>query len=140
MRRSIVLICLFLAGALPGAVTPTATAGAATSPDKPGFYEKDGDYFAVGEAVHVVATRDKAEKLALQDAVARAAALLEKKGLGKKRQIEKGVENAVVLQTDLGAFKLGKAKIETVYQERWEAPDGKEAWNARVMISIRKIR
>jgi hypothetical protein len=46
------------------------------------------------------------------------------------------VENAVLKESSLGSLKLGRARIETVYQERWEAPDGKEGWSVRVMISV----
>jgi hypothetical protein len=141
MRHIILALCLCGATALAAAPIKIEVSGnttAAKSLDVPGFYEKDGEYYAVGEAVHVVATRDKAEKLALKDAVDRALKALEKKNAGKKRKIEKGAENAALLETQLNELKLGKATIESVYQERWQAPDGKDAWDVKVKISIRR--
>lgn len=141
MRHIILSLCLLAAAGLnaaPSKVDAQGDSRAASSLDKPGFYEKDGQYYAVGEAVHVVASRDAAEKLALKDAVDRALKALEKKNMGKKRKIEKGAENAALLETQLNELKLGKTTIESVYQERWQAPDGKDAWDVKVKISIRR--
>jgi len=141
MRNILIALCLLGATALPAApskVEGSGDTGTAKRLEEAGFYERDGEYVAVGEAVRVVASRDKAEKLALKDAVERALKALEKKNAGKKRSIEKGTENAALLETQLNELKLGKANIRSVYQERWQAPDGKEAWDVRVMISIRR--
>ena len=141
MRPIILTLCSLLAAGLPAAANiaePLTGTSTAKLYDKPGFYEKDGEYYAVGEAVHVVASRDKAEKLALKDAVDRALKALEKKNEGKKRAIDKGTENGQLLETQLNELKLGKARIQSVVQERWQAPEGKDAWDVRVMISIRR--
>ena len=105
--------------------------------EKPGSYEKKDTAYAVGDTVYVTASRAQAEQEALKNAIDKMAELLQKKGLGSKRDIALGVENSVTKETDLKAFKLGKARIESVYQERWEAPEGKEAWSVRVKISVR---
>jgi hypothetical protein len=113
----------------------TATAKAL---DKPGVYEKGGTVFAQGESIHVVAKREAAELAALRDAAAKMAKLLAKEGLGPQRELARGVESSVLRETELLSWKLGRVKIEHVYQERWDAPDGKEAWSVRMMISIRR--
>lgn len=141
MRKFLIALCLLGASALtaaPSKIEGPGNSNTAKKLEEAGFYERDGEYVAVGEAVRVVASRDKAEKLALKDAVERALKALEKKNAGKKRAMEKGTENAVLLETQLNELRLGKANIRSVYQERWQAPDGKEAWDARVMISIRR--
>ncbi len=141
MRGLLIALCLLASWGLAAAAKAPPGDGhsqAESGLDKPGFYERNGAYYAVGEAIHVSTRRDQAELAALKDAIDRLAATLEKKGLGKKNEIAKGVENAVLLETELKELKLGKAKLESVYQERWQAPDGDESWSARVMISIRR--
>jgi len=109
---------------------------AAKAKGKAVSYEKKGSVYAEGETYRLVSTREMAELAAIKEAIDRVAVLLEKKGLGSKKDLAVGVENAVMKETSLSALKLGKARIETVYQERWEAPDGKEAWSVRVKISV----
>ena len=141
MRHVIFALCLLGAAGLPaGTDKIEAKRGkqAASRLEEPGFYEKEGQYYAVGEAVHVVSSRSKAEELALKDAVERALKALEKKDQDKKRVLDQGTENGALVETQIRELKLGKAKIESVYQERWQAPEGKDAWNVKVMISIRR--
>jgi hypothetical protein len=126
MKITAFILSLFLAAGLM-----------AVAKDKPGYYERQGTAYAVGETVRVVAARDQAELRAMKEAFAHMAELLEKKGLGSKKELELGVENAVTHESDLSAFKLGKVHIDSVVQERWEAPEGKDAWSVRVKISIR---
>jgi hypothetical protein len=128
MRKLLCLALVLFAGVL-GAATLKGK-GKALS------YESKGSVYAEGETFHLVSTREAAELTAIKDAIDRIAAVLEKKGLGSKRDIAQGVENAVLKETDLKALKLGKVKIESVYQERWEAPDGKDAWSVKVKISV----
>jgi hypothetical protein len=133
---TIFALALCLSGGLvaaPAAVSPTVQAM-----QTPGSYEKDGTVYAVGEVIRVKGSRHDAEMQALKDAAARLAAMLEKKGVGKKKDIALGVENAYKLETELKTYKLGKVQVENVYQERWEAPDGKESWNAKIVISVRR--
>jgi hypothetical protein len=125
MKTLLCLALVLLAGGLP-----------AKGKGKVISYESKGSVYAEGESFHLVTTREMAELAAIKDAVDKVAALLEKKGLGSKKDIVVGVENAVLKETDLKSFNLGKARIETVYQERWEAPDGKEAWSVKVKISV----
>lgn len=114
--------------------------GAAKAKDKEqaGAYESKGSVHVVGETIHVLGTRSEAEIQAMKDAAARLALFLEQKGYGKKKDIVVGVENAVLKETDLKTYKLGKVRVDSVLQERWEAPDGKEAWSVKVKLTLRR--
>ncbi len=115
----------------------SALIAAAKPKEKTGTYENKGGVYSVGDTIRVVGDRKKAELDALRDAIARLAAALEKKGVGNKKELSAGIENAVTHETELAAYKLGKVRVESVLQERWEAPEGKEAWSAKVKISVR---
>jgi hypothetical protein len=118
------------------ALTPSAQASA--TPEKAGAYESGGTLYAVGETVHIKVKREQAEQQALKDAIDRMAAELVKLGHGQKRDLVLGVHDAVTKETDLGRFDLGTARLESVYQERWDgAPEGLEAWSVQVKISVR---
>jgi hypothetical protein len=119
-------LALLLAGALT----------AATAPGKTGAFTKGRTAYAVGEAVRLVGPRERAELEALRVAVDQLAKLLERKGYGDQRELAQGVENALTKESDLTRWKLGRVRIDSVMQERWEAPDGKDAWNVKVKISV----
>jgi len=146
MRHAAFITLLSLSAALGAApVSGTAQTGQgsaqALSPSAqqtPGSYESGGTVYAVGETVHIKVRRQQAEQAALKDAIDRMAAELEKLGHGSKRDLAVGVSNAVTKETDLRAFDLGKARVESVYQERWTgAPEDREAWSVQVKISVR---
>jgi hypothetical protein len=121
------LLLLALSSLLPAA--PAATK------DKSKAYEKSGKVWALGE-VKVVGQRDKAHEAALRAAAAKAAALLEAKDSEKQARLAEGLFNAVQRDSSLASFGLGMARLESVIEERWEAPDGKEAWSVRLKFSV----
>lgn len=124
---------LWLGLAVFGAMMATGLAAAGA---KAGAFTKGKVAYAVGETVKVVAPRDQAELQAMRDAIERLSKLLERKGYGKQRELATGVENALTRESDLAQWKLGKARIDSVLQQRWEAPDGKDAWSVKVKISV----
>jgi hypothetical protein len=119
----------------PMALALCFLAGAALS-GEPKPVEHGKLLYFEGESSSHAASRMAAEKDAIKSAATRAGEWLEQKGLGKKWDIARGVESASVRETEVSAYHLGKVRIENIYQERREGPDGQDAWSARVKISI----
>jgi hypothetical protein len=100
-------------------------------------YELSNVFYAVGRSARLDSL-EGARLLAIKDASAQAAQFLETQGFGEKRTIAPSIENSVLKETELGSVKLGKVKIEGLYQEHWQSTDGKDVWSVRLLLSIRR--
>lgn len=119
------LLCAGLAASLNAASAPRAKA-----------FVRQGIGYAEGRSIRLAGTRQQAELQALQEASDRLAEMLSKRGLGGKRELAEGIRDAVLRETDLKAFKIGKARIETVLQERRQGTDGRDEWSVHIKISV----
>jgi hypothetical protein len=131
----IAAVCLALGLASPAHADLTPTGAAMAVSPKAG----DADDLYVMKEVRVVAKRKDSERQALTAAAQQA---LDEARLRhwklKKNVTVTDLVDSIVREEDLSAFDLGKARIESVTQERMDGPDGQEAWKCRLVLSLRR--
>jgi hypothetical protein len=137
-------LLLGLAGLVRADVTPTGAAvgaspsgaAAAVSPAADASVDLDG--VLVMKEVRVTAKRGEAERRALSAAAQQALDEARLRHWQLNNITVRDLVQSVIREESLGAFELGKARIESVTQERADGPDGKEAWKCRLVLSFRR--
>jgi len=136
-----ILMTAMLLGAFARADV-SGTASAVSAAAKPLEFPTKVHAFMLGDKLLVtgsslgLASEKDARIFAVKDAAQAAAEFLEKKGLGKSMEIQRGVENALLLEKPLVAEELGQIKIEDLRQERWSNEAGVDKWSIHLVLSI----
>jgi len=115
----------------------SATAGAEAL--SPTAYDADADSFVVMKEVRVVAKRGDSERKALTAAAQQALDEARLRHWKLNNVTVRDLVQSIIREEDLSAFQLGKARIESVTQERMDnGTGGQEAWKCRLVLSLRR--
>lgn len=124
--------CLAVGLASPAFAGLSPTAAAASVSPSAG----NGDKLVVMREVRVVAKRREAERRALSAAAQEALDQARLKHWKLNNITVKDLVQSAVREESLSAFDLGQARIESMTQERVDAPGGPEAWKCRLVLSL----
>lgn len=144
MKTPLLLAAWLLSGALLADVSGTARAATATASTAKDLLKATRSHaFMVGDRLMVtgssmgLTSENEARIFAVKDAAQTAAEFLEKTGLGPSREIQQGVENAVLRETPFAALEKGAIRVEDLRQERWSIDRGADHYSIYLVLSIR---